>query len=88
MNVTAADFLISIKNLTCKSEVVPVFHKHHTMVYMGVEIYLLAFVTSALNGGEWSALSPEKSPLYSLDKRLGRCQNNKNSGTVTWQFLI
>ena len=51
INVMAADFAISIKNLTCESKVVLVFHKHNTMkMYMGVEVYLLAIVTSALNG--------------------------------------
>lgn len=51
--------------------------------YMGKEVQLLAFVTSALNGGEWLALSPGKSRQYSLEKRLGRLQSNKNSRTVT-----
>jgi hypothetical protein len=59
----AADFVISIKNLMCKSKVVPVFHKQHNMkMYMGVEVYLLAIVISALNRDEWLALSPGRSP--------------------------
>jgi hypothetical protein len=29
------------------------------------------FLTSTLDGGEWSASRPEKSPQYSLDRRLG-----------------
>jgi len=44
--------------------------------YWGVEVYLHAFVTSTLDGGEWSAsragrLTPEKKPRYPLDTRLG-----------------
>jgi hypothetical protein len=59
----AADFAISIKNLTCKSKVVPVFHTRHTMkMYMGVEVYLLAIVNSALNG-ESGRLFPQERAL-------------------------
>jgi hypothetical protein len=33
--------------------------KHHAMkTYWGVEVYLHAFLTSALDGGEWSASRP------------------------------
>jgi hypothetical protein len=51
--------------------------EHHTMKsYGGVEIYLHAFLTSALDGGEWSSSDPyrftprKKIPLYPLDKKL------------------
>jgi hypothetical protein len=52
-------------------------------MYIGAKVYLLAIVTSVLNGDKWLALSPGNSPLYSLDKRVGRCWNNKNSSIVT-----
>jgi hypothetical protein len=52
--------------------------KYHAMnTYWGVEVYLRAFLTSALDGGEWSASRPGrftpqgKSPRYPLDRRLG-----------------
>jgi hypothetical protein len=35
--------------------------EHHTMkAYWEVEVYLHAFVTSALHGGEWSASRPDR----------------------------
>jgi hypothetical protein len=44
--------------------------------YWGVEIQLHAFLTSALDGGEWSAshpgrFTPREIPWYPLDRRLG-----------------
>jgi len=30
------------------------------MTYEGVEVYLHAFLTSALDGGEWSASGPDR----------------------------
>jgi len=44
---------------------------------LGVEVYLHALLTSALNGYEWSAsrsghfTTQKKSPLCPLDRRLG-----------------
>jgi hypothetical protein len=35
--------------------------KHHAMkTYWGMEVYLHAFLTSALDGGEWSASRPSR----------------------------
>jgi hypothetical protein len=44
--------------------------------YGGVDVYIHIFLTSALAGGEWSALrsdrfNPGKGPRYPLDRRLG-----------------
>jgi hypothetical protein len=50
--------------------------KHHDMkAYCGMKAQLHAFLTSALEGGEWSAsrpgrFSPGKEPTYPLDTRL------------------
>jgi len=42
-----------------------------------VEIQLHAFLTSALDGGEWSSAHPGHfTPRYSLDRRLGGPQNH------------
>jgi hypothetical protein len=43
--------------------------------YEGVEVYFQAFLTSALDRGEWSTsspgyITPGEEPRYSLDKRL------------------
>jgi hypothetical protein len=48
--------------------------------YWGVELQLHA-LTSALDGGEWSAAShPGKSPWYPLDRRLGGPQSRSGRG--------
>jgi hypothetical protein len=61
--------------------------KHHAMMaYWGVEVQLYAFLTSALDGGEWSASRPGrftpqgKSPSYPLDRRLGGPQGRSGRG--------
>jgi hypothetical protein len=51
--------------------------------YWGVEVYLHAFLTSALDLGEWSASRPYpqgKSPCYPLDKRLDGLQRRSGRG--------
>jgi hypothetical protein len=54
--------------------------------YWGVEVPLHAFLTSVLDGGEWSASRPGcftpqgKSPWYALDRRLGGSQNRSGRG--------
>jgi hypothetical protein len=59
---------------------------HHAMKeYWGVELYLHAFLTSALGGSEWSAsrpsrFTPGKSPWYPSDRRLGGPQNRSGGG--------
>jgi len=51
--------------------------KHHAMkMQWGVEVQLHAFLSSAIDGGEWSAsrpgrFTPRKSPWYPLDRWLG-----------------
>jgi hypothetical protein len=51
--------------------------KHHTMKMYGYGGIIHAFLTSALDGGEWSASHPScfiplgKSPQYQLERRLG-----------------
>jgi hypothetical protein len=50
-------------------------------VYGGVDVYNHIFLTSALDGGEWSAPRPcrftpgERVPGFPLDRRLGGPQN-------------
>jgi hypothetical protein len=51
-----------------------------------VQVQFHAFLTSALNGGEWSAsqpaaLSQGESPWYPLDRRLGRPQGPSGRGS-------
>jgi len=44
--------------------------------YGGVEVYLYAFLTSALDGDEWSASRPSRfNPRYLFDRRLGGPQS-------------
>jgi hypothetical protein len=56
---------------------------HHEGVLGGVELYLHAFLTSALDGGEWSASRPhcftprERAP--GPQSRSGRCGGEKKS---------
>jgi hypothetical protein len=62
--------------------------EHHAIkAYCGVDVQLHAFLTSALDGGEWSASRPAalppppgKSPWYPLDRRLGRSQSSSGRG--------
>jgi hypothetical protein len=55
-------------------------------MYWGVEVYRHAFLTPALEGGEWSASRPgrfasrRKSPRYLLDRRLVGPQNRSGRG--------
>jgi len=50
-------------------------------MYWGMEVYLHAFLTSAVDGGEWSAsqtnhfINGVKSSQYPLDRRLGGPQS-------------
>jgi hypothetical protein len=52
----------------------------------GVDVYLHASLTSALGGGEWPDSLPgrfnpkEKSPRYSLDRRLGGPRSRSGGG--------
>jgi hypothetical protein len=54
--------------------------------YWGMEVYLHAFLTSALDGGQWSASRPsrftprEGAPRYPLDRRLGGPQSRSGHG--------
>jgi hypothetical protein len=55
---------------------------HHSMkTYWGVEVQLHTFLTSVLDGGEWSNSRPgrfipgRKNPRYLLDRRLGGPQS-------------
>jgi hypothetical protein len=55
--------------------------------YRGVEVYLHAFLTAALDGGEWSAscpavllVQPGKNYRYPLDRRLGEPQSWSGHG--------
>jgi hypothetical protein len=54
--------------------------------YWGMELKLHAFLTSALDEDEWSAVHPGRfttvvrTPLYPLDKRLGELQFRSGSG--------
>jgi hypothetical protein len=51
---------------------------------MGVEVWLHAFSTSALDAGKWSASRPvrftaRRSPQYPLDRRLGGPQRRSTT---------
>jgi len=51
----------------------------------GVEVYLHAFLTLALDGGEWSTsrndrVTPGVRAPYRLDRRLGELQSRSGSG--------
>jgi hypothetical protein len=54
--------------------------------YWGVEVQLHAFLTSALDGGEWSASRPGRftpqgmNPWYLLDRMLGGPQSRSGCG--------
>jgi hypothetical protein len=58
---------------------------------LGSGAWLHAFLTSALDGGEWSVSGPQgKIPWYPLDRKLGgpqsrsgRCGEEKNSQPLT-----
>jgi hypothetical protein len=61
--------------------------KPHAMkICAVVEVHFHAFLTSALDGGEWSASRPRslylqgKSPWYQLDRRLGGPQSRSGRG--------
>jgi hypothetical protein len=61
--------------------------EHHTIkTYWGVEVKLHAFLTSALDGGEWSASQPgrftpgEYSSRFPLDRMWGGLQNRSGHG--------
>jgi len=56
----------------CKSKVVLCFTKYHAMkMYGQVKVELHVFLSSVLDGHEWSALLPGKEPWYSMNIRLG-----------------
>jgi hypothetical protein len=49
-------------------------------IYVGVDVYIHVFLTSALSGGEWSAsrvicFTPGKQPQYAMDRRMEGPQN-------------
>jgi hypothetical protein len=54
--------------------------------YWGGEVYLHAFLTPALDGGEWSTSRPgrftsrERAICYPLDRRLGVPQSRSGDG--------
>jgi len=54
--------------------------------YWEVDVYIHAFLTSALDGGEWSASRPSgftpqgSSPCYPVDRRLGGLQSQSGRG--------
>jgi hypothetical protein len=56
--------------------------------YWGAEVYLHAFLSSALDGGEWSALRPgrftprEMAPCFPLNRRVGGPQSRSGRGGV------
>jgi hypothetical protein len=55
--------------------------------YWEMEIQLHAFLTSALDGGEWSVLYPQgKSPWHPLDRRLGGPQSRAERGNEEKNF--
>jgi len=51
---------VLFRDIKGKGKVVPVFlTEHHAIkAYRGVGVYIHAFLTSSLNGGEWSASRP------------------------------
>jgi hypothetical protein len=59
---------------------------------LGMEIYLQVFLTSALDRGSQAhvpaALAPEKSPWYTLDRRLGGPQNRSGRGGKEKNLMI
>jgi len=49
-------------------------HLHIMKLYVGVEVQLHSFLTSAIDGGEWSAsrsgrFAPNEGALYPLNRR-------------------
>jgi hypothetical protein len=65
--------------------------KHHAMkMCRGVEVLLHAFLTSALDGSEWSASRPSRftpcerpsSTLWTVKSRSGRCGEERNLLTL------
>jgi hypothetical protein len=67
--------------------------KYHAMkTYGGVEIQLDAFLTSALDGGEWSvhaaaALSPGERPWYQLYRKLSGPHSRSVCGDKEKEFV-
>jgi hypothetical protein len=54
-------------------------------VYRGMEVYIHEFLTSALDGSEWSAsrpgrFPPRENPRYLLDRGLGGPQSQSGHG--------
>jgi hypothetical protein len=72
---------VSLLKVKGNGEVVTVMKAH-----WGVEVYLHAFLTSALDGGEWSASCPgrftprKKEPLVPIGRRLGGLQSRSGRG--------
>jgi hypothetical protein len=70
----------------CKVKLPLCLTKHHAMkAYGEVKVWLHASLTSATDGGEWSAsrpcrLHPRKEPRYPLDRRLGGPQSRYECG--------
>jgi hypothetical protein len=69
-----------------KGKTSPCLTKHHVMkTWWGIEAHLHAFLTSVLDGGDWSASRPgrftheERVPLYPMDGRLGGPQNRSGA---------
>jgi hypothetical protein len=69
---------VLIMPVPCHEDISLYLMKHHPVkTYLGVKVWLHdAFLTSAIDGGEWSAscpshFTPEKIPWYSLDGKLG-----------------
>jgi hypothetical protein len=55
------------ETVNVKVKLSPCLAKYHAMkTYWGMEVYLHAFLTSALDGGEWSASPPGKEPLLHI----------------------
>jgi len=55
-------------------------------IYWGVEVWVHAFLTSVLDGGEWSASNPShftpkgKNPWYPLDRLSGPQNQPRHNG--------